>query len=81
VNTSNQFDGFFYKSNFRIIMGLGNFLRAQLLRKFLPIGSFGMAPAVLKEKKDDSSPESSQGSAASVAKFYIILKQIIFRIT
>ena len=26
------------------------------------IGSFGMAPAVLKEKKDDSSPESSQGS-------------------
>ena len=43
-------------------MGLGNFLRAQLLRKFLPIGSFGMAPAVLKEKKDDSSPESSQGS-------------------
>lgn len=62
MNTSNQFDGFFYKSNFRIIMGLGNFLRAQLLRKFLPIGSFGMAPAVLKEKKDDSSPESSQGS-------------------
>ena len=43
-------------------MGLGNFLRAQLLRRFLPIGSFGMAPAVLKEKKDDSSPESSQGS-------------------
>ena len=43
-------------------MGLGNILRAQVLRKFLPIGSFGMAPAVLKEKKDDSSPESSQGS-------------------
>ena len=43
-------------------MGLGNFLRAQFLRKILPTGSFGMAPAVLKEKKDDSSPGSSQGS-------------------
>ena len=42
-------------------MGFGNFLRAQLSRKFLPIASFGMAPAV-REKKDDSSPGSSQGS-------------------
>ena len=49
-------------------MGLGNFLRAQLLRKFLLIGSFEMAPAVLKEKKDDSSPESSQGSDEGDAK-------------
>ena len=41
-------------------MGFSSFVRAQMLRRFLPLSCLGMAPISLKVKKDDGSPTSSQ---------------------
>ena len=53
-----EFD--FWQLIFSEKMGFSSFVRAQMLRRFLPLSCLGMAPISLKVKKDDGSPTSSQ---------------------